>query len=346
MKGRRPLAAALLTILSLPVDARADTVVLKNGDRVTGRVERVADGRLRIAVDWGATVEIPLADIASLQVDEAVPLRLADGAALSGRVAPGASPGVARVVPAEAGRAPWEIPLVSLAALRDLPPASRITARAGFGGTLADGNRNARSANAELEFNRETDRDAITLRGRWNYQDAEGDVIQRNTSGGLRYDLKFSERTYALGAVEMEQDEFRDIALRTELTAGVGYILWRTDRGRFAVEGGPTYTNTDFDAADDESAVEARLAETFRYDFSKTGQVYQEGEAFPETRRPSRFRTRTEVGVRLKVNGRWSLRHYVRFQYDAAPSKTVLPETGRSVGRRDTVYGLLLSYDL
>ena len=64
---RTIVAAALLL---LPFSVLADTVVLKNGDRLTGTVNQLAGGKLTVTTSYAGAVTITWDDVSSVKLDK------------------------------------------------------------------------------------------------------------------------------------------------------------------------------------------------------------------------------------------------------------------------------------
>jgi Protein of unknown function, DUF481 len=100
--SRYPLRVGLFLLATLMAStapaAKTDVVVLQNGDRLTGEVQQLDRGRLRLKTDDLGTVEIEWDKIAS--VTAAAPFDVDDlaGNRYMGSLEPGASPGQLRIV--------------------------------------------------------------------------------------------------------------------------------------------------------------------------------------------------------------------------------------------------------
>ena len=78
--------ARLLVALVLAAGGvcRADQVVLDNGDRISGTVKRVSDGKLVIETEYAGDVSVDLKRITSLQTDSEMTVVLEDDTRLYG----------------------------------------------------------------------------------------------------------------------------------------------------------------------------------------------------------------------------------------------------------------------
>ncbi|MCL5279712.1 MAG: hypothetical protein M1376_07375 [Planctomycetes bacterium] len=100
---------------------RADEVYLKNGDRLTGQIVRMTDGKLIFLSKAAGEVTVNLTDIQTFSSNEPVEVRLKDGTVLHQSVG-AAEPNEFALK----GAAPSErqkVPLAELAAINPPPPA-------------------------------------------------------------------------------------------------------------------------------------------------------------------------------------------------------------------------------
>ena len=103
--------------------AAGDTVKLKNGDSLTGKVVSVLDGKVTLKTDAAGEVKIDLAQVDTLATDEAVVIDLANGTHFSGKAV--AASGGAFIVETD-GMGTQTVSFTALAAVNkpEKPPAN------------------------------------------------------------------------------------------------------------------------------------------------------------------------------------------------------------------------------
>jgi putative salt-induced outer membrane protein len=246
------LAAALCALLlAVPGGAAAQqTLVLSNGDQLTGALASIADGAWIFAYT-GKKLEIAAADVAAFTAPDPVGFRLADGTLLAASVTtvPGglrlqAADGTSRTVAvtdlAAAGD-PSDLDALHPVHVKLLSPFFkfwRVTTSLGL--TFKDGNTNTRSGSFYLDLVRATALDRLTLTAQLSQDhdrvdtDADGQpdsLVQ--TSGkylaGLRYDVFPIPKVFLFGNTRQSRDRFKEIDLRSFYTAGVGYQFFQRD---------------------------------------------------------------------------------------------------------------------
>src|SRR5262245_26691724 len=106
----------VLMLATLP--AFADEVTLKNGDKLTGKVVGMTDGKLKFETSHSGVLSIDWAQIASLKTDDKVRVKLATGERVEGKVT--ADAGRLKVA-SEGTAAPVEIEMGKIATFNEPP---------------------------------------------------------------------------------------------------------------------------------------------------------------------------------------------------------------------------------
>src|SRR5262245_61558017 len=83
-------AAALAAAIAVGVTAHvlADTVTLKNGDKITGTVGQIADNKMSFKSPVLGDITIDMANVESYATDAPIDIRLKDGASTQGVAGP------------------------------------------------------------------------------------------------------------------------------------------------------------------------------------------------------------------------------------------------------------------
>ena len=68
------MTSGMLAVMLLSTAALADTVVLKNGDRLTGAVTQIAGGKLTLHTDYAGDVAISFDQVSSVKVEKPIVL--------------------------------------------------------------------------------------------------------------------------------------------------------------------------------------------------------------------------------------------------------------------------------
>lgn len=122
----------------------------------------------------------------------------------------------------------------------------------GFASTT--GNSRSQNLNAKLNMNQETDQwknnfflDALRAKGQVKVVDAAGATVNQFDTTANRYDTgasvgyKFDPRSYVVGAIRYEHDDFGADRWQGIVSVGYGYIALKTERTELSFEIGPGY---------------------------------------------------------------------------------------------------------
>lgn len=83
--------------------------------------------------------------------------------------------------------------------------------------------------------------------------------------GGIGYDLNITKKVFAFGLTDIEYDEFQGLDLRVAPAGGLGWHLWKTDRGFFDLNGGASLNREFFVGGLNRTSGEALLGQEALY---------------------------------------------------------------------------------
>lgn len=355
---RATQAAVLWCILAGA--AAADEVTLADGSRLVGTVEALENGVLRFATGFAGVLEIPAGQITGIETAAPLPVRLANGASLSVRLAPSPDGGLT-LIHEDAGAAeiamgdlaaigPSANPVVpalttEAAAATPAPGSDPEAADSNWSGRLALGLNGAQGNTNRLGFQgranalRETDisRLDLSLAGRLTRED--GDATENEVLAGIRYEQDFTPRWFAFGDLDLERDPFEDLDLRSILTTGAGYFVIKGETQKWALEAGVGYTREAFQSGGVTNNATLSLASDYSVDINNWLGFRHELTVFPEFDRPFadfRVDSRTALDIPLGDESAWQVALSLRNQYDANPAP--------GVEELDTTYSISLGY--
>ncbi len=235
-------------------------VVLKDGDRISGRLVEITGGVWRFHHPAG-DLAIPTADIAGFTSIDTLGMRLTGGRLLRGTIS---STGRGLVIRSPDGSMttvqPGEIEAVGdpadLDALKPVKigfftPFTRFwaaTIAAGF--SDKSGNSRSQGIAGDVEITRTSPKDRLRIRGGVNRERAEvgGGPFETTVSkfyGSVRADLFFNSRVFAFVSTSQERDTFQDLDLRSSYNGGLGLQLIQAPHMdlRFSASGGARVEN-------------------------------------------------------------------------------------------------------
>lgn len=231
----------LLMTVSIAVAASADQVVLKNGDRITGRIESAAEGKLVIQSQLAGRLTVNLSDVLTFSTDEPIEIHLSDGTVIKRKVLL-ADPNRFAIEP---GRT-LQPQALNIADIVKVNPPQRPLPRwtgnisAGFTKTTGNTHTETRTLSASAVRRSENDRITLTMdyaRGRQTDPDTGTKrIIEDWWRGRAKYDYFVSRKFYAYGDGRYEKDAVALLERRIVVGGGAGYQWIETDVTKFRTE--------------------------------------------------------------------------------------------------------------
>jgi putative salt-induced outer membrane protein YdiY len=297
--------------------ALADKLVLDNGDILTGTVVKLEAGKLTLETDYAGAIEVAAGRITSIVTDQPVEVHTASGEILKGKLTVVES-GKLAVEPSperEAAVVDWQ----KVAAINPTPQGVW-TGSVTVGGNHQSGNTDRASASLAAAAERRTDRDRFSLGFLYNYGEEDDELSARNTYGSAKYDYFFTKKLYGYVALELLNDEFQDIQLRTIVGPGMGYQIWDDPRKALAFEAGVTYFSDNREVAEDSEYFAARLGLNFRYNLFEAVVFTDRLLYYPSLEESDNYKLRNEAGLTAPLGAEWALSLTNILQYDNEPS--------------------------
>ncbi|MCC5857035.1 MAG: DUF481 domain-containing protein [Ectothiorhodospiraceae bacterium] len=305
MSFRGSSAALALILASATGLAHADTVVLDNGDRLTGTVIQVSGGTLEFRPEaTRQAVMINWDRVATFSTEGTMQVLLEDGTEIIGR-AEKADPGRIRLVSDQLD-APVSLRTAAVSNITgpDTPRRDRVrtTGNINVGGSLTRGNTRTEAYNANGAFEARTNVNRFRLSGQVNRTKDDGNLTRDAASGTGRYDHFVSERLYVNTYVSLSRDRFKDLRLRTSVGAGLGYQFFDTARRSLSAEIGAGYVNQDYYRAENESNPGGRWALDYEERLFGGGiRLFHFQEGLVSLEDADEFQVNTQTGVRFPL---------------------------------------------
>jgi hypothetical protein len=333
------LAAASLLVAR----EKNDTLVMRNGDRLTAEVKGLNEGVLYASFDYIlGTSSVQWSKVAYIESKQLFIVKTADGSVYTGTL------GTAETEE----KRPVEIKVVESSDHATVLPRKEIVTMAEtsdkfwqrFSGDLnsgiiySKGNQNTQySLGADLEY----------LRPRWS-ADASYDSTLSSSSGatsaairnqltlrGLRL-LPWNNYFYT-GLATFLQSSEQDIRLQSNLGGGVGRYLKNTNNTLIAVVAGLAWQNTNYNQAANpipaQNVATALLAAQFKFfRFNKTN-LDVSVNSFPALTEPGRIFVETNATYYIKITGdlKWNVSFYGNWD-NQPPSRLSGSDYGTSSG--------------
>ena len=236
----------LLPALAIPGVLSADIVTLTNGDRLTGIVRRVSDGKLTLQSNLAGTVQIAWSDVREIEADADFSVLTAHGQRLDGRLTLEG----ARVVIAQPSREPVHIPSAEVTRVvrgeRQRGARRVISALEGsadIGYSVARGNQNQMQSSTGIKAGYTSAQYQFSGRISSLFARQDGARSQSRHALNARLDRFLNDRSFAYALTGLERNERRLLDLRSRLGGGMGWRVRRTANTTLSLLGGTAYVH-------------------------------------------------------------------------------------------------------
>jgi putative salt-induced outer membrane protein YdiY len=248
----------LIGLIASPA-LQADTVVLKNGDRLTGTAVKLEGGKLTFKTAYADAIAIAWDQVASLKLDK--PLVLArDNADAKGNLS---VTSVERtegglVVTTAAGSSTLDAASVTVlrtaadqaAYEASLHPgwthAWVITANANL--SLAKGNSDTETLGTGFTGVRatRTDKTSLNFSSLYGRDNKAGITSANTTGGGLRYDHNLNPKLFVFGSGDFLTNALQDLDFRSIVSGGFGWHALKSKNQTLDLLGGVAWTHESY----------------------------------------------------------------------------------------------------
>jgi len=360
MKARIAIACTVL-LLAGASSTGADTIVLRDGDALSGTLVTIAEGVVLFRTKLAGQMLLPSDEVVSLNTDSEVRVALADESEVLGRFVTrngsmrlvsadgsGRVVGLAEVTnavpdPSGAKREPAE---ADASAATPLQGTWETGVQARFGGDdYAD-------LFGKLALSQETGRYAF--RSSFLLERADEDRFPRLFRGEAEWRLAPGRQTYPVLAIGVERDTDKALSLRTDLDLSMGRTFVKTDAAEFEASAGVGAAVEQHDAGsvwDEErgtvayllrhgrheqrkSRQELNLRLTLRYKHAlfKNGTFAESISLYPSLSDPGDLRGFAESALLYSLHPRLKLKLNLLVDYDEAPEFREIEPWRTSVG--------------
>jgi putative salt-induced outer membrane protein len=298
----------------------ADQISLKNGDRLTGTIEKSDGKKLVMKTEFAGEVTVQWSGVQEIKSEQQLHVGLKNGQTVVGPVS--TADGKIEVSTKTAGNVeePRENVLVmrsdaEQAAWEKLQHPGLLQGweggvNVGFGLTAG----NSQTKNLALAFNgiRAGLRDKLTLYTASVYATsatATPNVTANNNKGGARYDRDITTRLFGFLNADFFTDALQDLNIRSVAGGGLGLHAIKSDATTLDFLGGVNYTHENYTQVPPltghlvHNFAAGTLGETLTHKFKETV-ITQDGYFFPDFKSGGDYRATFDLGTVTKIN-RW-----------------------------------------
>ena len=321
-----------LALYAAATSAMADTVWLKNGDRLTGKIKFYDGGKLLLETDYGGAIALDWSKIATLESDQEL---LVKENAVAGERAKSLLPSEPGKVTLANGETPKTVELTSIKQILKPKPLVEDLVWKG-------------NVDASLDYKRaerDTDDYDITLKtqarhGLWRHnayadynREFQDDVVTTdNWSAEYALDRFLTEKWFWQARFEYKRDMVEDVERQRTMGTGPGYQFWDNELGAFSIAG--LLNRTDYDYSNGES--DRFYAASMKWDYNrylvgKRVELFSEGEVGKPLNNVADYTLDAALGLRYKLTD-WASLNMKAEKDLVSGSEGELDETRYSLG--------------
>lgn len=296
----RTLLCIAITSVSMPL--LADTVWLKNGDRLTGTIVVFDGGKLLLQTDYGGAIPLDWKQIKTLESAQKLLVKQDKS---PGEISKSLQPAADGKVTLANGEAPKTVDLASIQQI--MKPQPVITDLVWKG-----------SVDVALDFQRaEKDTDDYNIafktsarhgewrqnaKGEYNRETQDGLVSTDNWSAEYSIDHFFTEKWFWDGRVTYKRDDIENLSRQRTVGTGPGYQFWEDELGAFSL--GSLINRTDYEYANGQTTNFYSAGMKWDYNrflIGKKVEFFTNGELGKSLTGVASYSLDSEIGLRYKV---------------------------------------------
>ena len=303
-----------------------DEIHLKNGDRLSGKIDHLVGGKLIFNADVAGKVTINLADIQTFSSDDPITVNLKDGTGLN-----------QKVMSAELNRFAIEGSVTTKAqefAVSDIvsinppvKPIPRWTGDISAGLTITHGNTETETVSASANFTKRTENDRTTInadyaKGEQRDKDTGEDVVIEDWwRAKAKYDYFFSRKLYAYVDGRYEKDAVAELDRRMIVGVGAGYQWIESEDMNFSSEFGLASLYEKFDnQTDSNSEISLQVGYNFDMTLRDNIKFVHDLTYYPSIDKFSNYFLTTTAGIRADLTETFFATFKAIFNHDSTPA--------------------------
>jgi putative salt-induced outer membrane protein len=327
------ILSIILTLVVLPL-ARADEVVLKNGDRVSGSIVKKDDKNLTIKTDQLGIVVMPWDQVASIVADKPVNIVLQDGKSLQGTFR--ASGGNVEITTAQTRLSVAQSDIAVLRNEAEQNSYNRLlhpgwgelwagTGTIGFSGTA--GNSRTLTYTTGISASRVTKTDKTSIYFNAIKASALVDGVNSDTAqavrGGIGYSRNADTRLFYSVFNDYEYDRFQNLDLRFVIGGGLGFHAVKNDHSSLDLLAGADYNRSSYSTPLVQNSAELYWGDEYTLKLSSASTLTQSYRMFNSLTESGSYRVNFDLGLGTKILKwlTWNASLSDRYISDPAPGR-------------------------
>jgi putative salt-induced outer membrane protein YdiY len=321
----RKLMMLLCLLLFIQV-SNADTIHFKNGDRLTGKIVNLVNGKLLFKSDNAGEVTIDIANIQTFSSDSLIQVHLKDGTVINQTVL-ASEPNQFTIENSQTLQS-QKFKLDSISSINPPEkPKPKWTGNISAGLTSTHGNTQTDNVAASANISKRTENDRTQLNADYakakQYSDMTGkkETTEDWWKSRAKYDYFFTKKMFGYLDGRYEKDAIADLDRRVIVGGGAGYQWIESDDMNFSTEGGLASLYEKFDnQTDSNSNLSLQLGYHFDKKLTKTINFIHDTTYYPSLEKFSDYYLTTTAEIRANFTERFFTNFKTIFDYDVTPA--------------------------
>lgn len=319
-KAEIALACVLFT-LTVYRPLLADEVVMKNGDRLSGQIVKMENRALTVKTSYAGDISVQWDQVASVRTDSVVHVILEDKTAAHGIVETTDTGELQLKTDTLAQPLQFSIDRVAGINPPSEPP-MKFKGRVNAGMDVKKGNTDTEAHHVDGELEARTEKNRYTFGGEANREEESGEETADNWLLYTIYDHFLTQKWFFYTNANFEQDDFKDLNLRTIIGAGSGYQFFESEIINLSIRGGIAYVNEDYSVADQDDSYSAGQwnVKYDHYFFNKLIQFFHHHDGIVSLEDAKDLLIRTRTGLRIPLLKRFNATVQYNWDWDNTPA--------------------------
>lgn len=309
--ARRPIFATIaffFTVLFSAQSMRADTVVMSNGDKFTGTVVKLEDGKLTLKPAYSDPIVLAWDQVASVTTTQPLILpsaqknlsvnsieRTSNGMVLTTESGTTTLPATeVKILRSPADQQAYE---ASLHPNWTRPWAGAVNVNF----SLARGNSQLATFGTGLNLARKTNTDKTSLYLSTLYSRNLGVTTASTTAGGLRYDHNLNPRTFLFGTGDFSSNGLQNLDLRSILGGGFGWHALAAPKQTLDVLGGLVWTREKYSPSPTNKFVALDIGEQYTNKISANSVFTEQAYFYPDLQKSGNYQFSFDTSLGTKI---------------------------------------------
>jgi putative salt-induced outer membrane protein YdiY len=334
--------AALLCVSWISAVCAADEVYLVNGDRITGRIITLADGKLTVESDLAGKLTIDLNNVTTFKTNEPVAIQLKGGTSFKKQISKAETGKFA--IEGDQTLKNQDFNVVSITVIN--PPAKEPPKWHGdISGALVSthGNTNIFTENLSVNLTRRSEIDRTLLSTDYLYGKQKNpttgkkEVTEDQWKAHGEYDYFFTKKTFGFIDARYEKDKIAELERRVVVGVGAGYQWVESEPFNFSTQAGiASRHETYYNQTDSSSQMSAQLGYHLDKKLTQTLMFINDLTYYPSLETSGDYLLTTTGELRAKLTEVIFANFKVVFDFDATPAE--------GKGKSDVKYILGIGY--